>query len=55
MDVTALIFYAIVCGLLSLAAPTVGTPVMRVAIGAIVGIAAAIILPDPARTLFGLP
>jgi hypothetical protein len=42
MDVTALIFYAIVCGLLSLAAPTVGKPVMRVAIGAIVGIAAAI-------------
>jgi hypothetical protein len=54
MDMTALIFYAIVCGLLSLASPTVGKPVTRIAIGALVGIAAAALLPV-LRTLFGLP
>jgi hypothetical protein len=55
MDVTALIFYAIVCGLLSLASPTHGqTPVTRLAIGAVVGIAAAALLPV-LRGMFGLP
>ncbi len=54
MDVTALIFYAIICGLLSLAAPTVNKPTLRVAIGALVGIAAAIVLPI-LRTTLGLP
>ncbi|MCU4651511.1 hypothetical protein N8I71_01625 [Roseibacterium sp. SDUM158016] len=54
MDVTALVFYAIVCGLLSLAAPASGRPLSRIAIGAAVGIAAAALLPA-LRTTFGLP
>jgi ABC-type transport system involved in cytochrome c biogenesis permease component len=54
MDVTALIFYAIVCGLLSLASPTMDKPLTRLAIGALVGIAAAALLPA-LRGLFGLP
>jgi hypothetical protein len=54
MDVTALIFYAIVCGLLSLAAPTMGKPLIRVAVGTFVGIAAAVALPV-LRGVFGLP
>lgn len=54
MDVTALVFYAIICGLLSLAAPRVTKPLTRVAIGALVGIAAALILPA-LRIAFGLP
>lgn len=45
MDVTALAFYALVCALLSLAAPRLGTPFARLAIGALVGIAAAALLP----------
>ena len=54
MDATALIFYAIICGLLSLAAPTLHRPFTRLAIGALVGIAAAIALPV-LRNIFGLP
>ncbi|MEM7722795.1 MAG: hypothetical protein AAF376_10505 [Pseudomonadota bacterium] len=45
MDITALIFYAIVCALLSMASPRLGTPVKRLAIGAAVGIVAAALLP----------
>ncbi len=54
MDVTALVFYAIVCGCLSLAAPGLGRPASRIAIGAVVGIAAAAILPV-LKASFGLP
>ena len=45
MDVTALAFYACICGLLSFASPAFGTPLRRLAIGAVVGIAAAALLP----------
>ncbi len=45
MDPLTLIFYAVVCGLLSLFAPTLGGRLPRLAIGAAVGIAAAIVLP----------
>ena len=45
MDVTALAFYAAVCGLLSLAGPRLGAPLTRMGIGALVGIAAAALLP----------
>ena len=45
LDVTALAFYAAVCGLLSLAGPRLGAPLTRMAIGALVGIAAAALLP----------
>ncbi len=53
MDVTALIFYAIVCGLLSLAGPRLGAPLMRLGIGAGVGILAAALLPG-LRGMVGL-
>lgn len=42
---TALAFYACVCALLSLAGPRLGAPLMRLGIGAAVGIAAAALLP----------
>ncbi|UWQ95576.1 hypothetical protein [Gymnodinialimonas sp. 57CJ19] len=45
MDMIALSFYAAICGLLSLAAPAFGTPGIRLAVGAGVGIAAAAALP----------
>jgi hypothetical protein len=54
MDVTALVFYALICGLLSLASPGLGRPLTRIAIGAVVGIAAAALLPV-LRVSLGLP
>ncbi|WP_168193047.1 hypothetical protein [Rhodophyticola sp. CCM32] len=42
---TALIFYAAICGVLSLAGPRLGAPLMRLGIGACVGVIAAAILP----------
>ena len=53
MDVTALVFYAAICGLLSLASPRLGRPFVRLAIGAVVGLAAAALLPI-LRSTFGL-
>ena len=45
MDITALSFYAVVCGALSVAAPNLGRPAVRFALGALVGILAAAVLP----------
>ncbi|AHM03189.1 hypothetical protein roselon_00771 [Roseibacterium elongatum DSM 19469] len=45
MDVTALAFYAAICALLSLASPRLGRPFVRLAVGAVVGLAAAALLP----------
>lgn len=45
MDITALGFYAVVCGVLSFASPRLGRPLSRFAIGAVVGIIAATVLP----------
>lgn len=45
MDPITLSFYAIVCGLLGLAGPTLGRPTVRLAIGAVVGLVAAGALP----------
>ncbi|MGR3512686.1 MAG: hypothetical protein ACU0GG_07960 [Paracoccaceae bacterium] len=45
MDPVALVFYAIVCGLLSLFAPNLGGRAARMAVGAGVGVAAAALLP----------
>lgn len=45
MDPVTLSFYAIVCGLLGLAGPTLGRPARRLVIGAIVGLLAAGALP----------
>lgn len=53
MDPTALIFYAVVCGGLSMFAPKLDSPVKRLIVGALVGIAAALSLPM-IRSLFNL-
>lgn len=45
MDLTALVFYALVCGGLSVAGPKLGAPFVRFGIGAVVGIIAALVLP----------
>ena len=45
MDPISLTFYAAICGLLSLFAPSLGGRVPRLAVGALVGLAAATILP----------
>lgn len=45
MDPTTLLFYAIVCGLLSVFAPKVGRAPSRFLVGAAVGIVAATLLP----------
>ena len=52
MDITALVFYAAVCGLLSMWAPNLGGRASRLAIGAIVGVIAAALLPL-IRSVFG--
>ena len=45
MDPIAMIFYAVICGVLGLAGPSLGRPVVRISIGAAVGIVAATVLP----------
>ena len=45
MEPISLAFYAVVCGLLSLVAPALGGMMPRVAVGAVVGLAAAAVLP----------
>ena len=45
MDITVLSFYAVVCGLLSFAAPRLGKPALRFFFGAMVGVIAALFLP----------
>lgn len=44
-DSTSLIWYAVVCGALAAFAPQFGGRVVRLSVGAIVGIVAATILP----------
>lgn len=53
MDIVALAFYALVCGALSIAAPQFGSPSKRMAVGAVVGIVAAAVLPI-IRTAIGV-
>ena len=45
MDPVSIVFYAVICGCLSLAAPRLGGLGPRLAVGAAVGIAAATALP----------
>lgn len=45
MDVLSLVFYALICGLLAVFAPNLGSRAMRMGVGAVIGIAAAAILP----------
>lgn len=52
MDLTAIVFYAAVCGVHSMAAPNMGGRVSRLTIGAVVGIVAAAVLPI-VRGFFG--
>ena len=53
MDITVLGFYALVCGVLSVAAPRFGTAFVRFALGAAIGFLAALILPS-LRSILGL-
>lgn len=45
MELLSLVFYAVVCGVLSLFAPWLGGVLPRLATGAVVGLAAAALLP----------
>ena len=45
MEPISLVFYAAVCGVLSTLAPSLGGLIPRFAVGAVVGIAAAALLP----------
>ena len=45
MEPISLVFYAVICGLLSVFAPNLGGALPRMAVGAVVGIAAAATLP----------
>lgn len=45
MDPVSLVFYAIVCGILGLAGPSLGTAPIRLGIGAVVGMVAVMVLP----------
>ncbi|MCB1760054.1 MAG: hypothetical protein KDI68_09800 [Gammaproteobacteria bacterium] len=45
MDLFNLVFYAVICGLLSLAAPRLGRFPLRLGAGMLVGVAAAAALP----------
>jgi hypothetical protein len=45
MDILNLAYYALVCALLSVAAPYMGRRWVRLAVGAIVGLVAASLLP----------
>ena len=45
MDPISIAFYAVVCGILSVVAPNLGGIPVRLAVGAVVGVIAAIGLP----------
>lgn len=45
MDPIAIAFYAVICGCLSAVAPNLGGMPIRLAIGAVVGVIAALVLP----------
>ncbi|MFA8387085.1 MAG: hypothetical protein ACEPO2_15795 [Pelagibaca sp.] len=53
MDITAMAFYALVCGGLGLVSPRFPKPWARFAVAALVGVVAAAILPV-VRTALGL-
>jgi len=44
-DGTAIAWYAVICGILSALAPSFGGRLVRVSVGALVGIVAATVLP----------
>jgi hypothetical protein len=53
MDITALVFYGLVCGALGWAGPRLGAPLVRFGIGVIVGIMAVTLLPTVRAVLAG--
>jgi len=53
MDPIVITFYAVVCGVLGWAAPKLGGSVMRLGVGAIVGVIAVTVLPL-VRAVIGL-
>ena len=53
MDPISMVFYGVVCGLLSLAAPGLGGRVPRFAIGVVVGIGGAFVLGYVRQNLIG--
>lgn len=52
MDITALVYYGLVCGGLGWAGPRLGAPLLRFGIGVVVGIVAVSLLPA-VRALLG--
>ena len=52
MDVITISFYAAVCGVLGWAGPMLGRPLVRLVIGAVVGVVAASILPTLRGMIF---
>lgn len=46
MEPISLVFYAVICGLLSLVAPKLGAMIPRFAVGAVVGAGSAAALPN---------
>lgn len=53
MDPIALVFYALVCAILSFFAPQLGGRTVRLAVGAAVGVVAASVLPILRVALLG--
>lgn len=53
MDPISLVFYAVVCGCLSVFAPNFGGMVPRLAVGAVVGVVAALVLPFVRQAMAG--
>ena len=53
MDPISLMFYAVVCGCLSLAGPRLGAAPVRLGVGALVGVIAVSVLPV-LRDILGL-
>jgi len=53
MDIVTLVYYAAICGLLSLAAPNLNNRMVRLSIGVVVGVIAAAGLPVIRAALAG--
>jgi len=53
MDFVTLAYYGLICGILSLAAPRLGNRMVRLAIGVVVGLIAAGVLPLARAALAG--
>lgn len=45
MDIVSMTFYAVICGVLGVSAPSFSSAIQRLAFGAVVGVVAAAVLP----------